>query len=292
MFLVRSLWESRGYDILYANWIGAGIVGAVLNMITSKPLVVSFRGDDGYLARDRRIWRFLTLWVCRWSAKIAPVSSEIANILIELGVSREKIILPRFGVDTRLFRPLKSKKNQENTVDCLFVGSLIPRKGLHDLIEAMADESLSHMGLIVVGEGFQRENLVKRSNELGIGERVQWKGALSPDQVAQIMRNSDLLCLPAFMEGRPNVVNEAMSSGIPVVAARIGGIPDMVEEGATALLFEPGDVAGLRKQLKTLADDPQLRRKMGKRAREFVLESGISWDNTAGEFDSIFRSIV
>ncbi len=62
-FFLVSLVQSRGADIVYANWLGAGIVGALVNLFTRKPLVVSFRGDDGYLARDRFTWRILTKWV-------------------------------------------------------------------------------------------------------------------------------------------------------------------------------------------------------------------------------------
>jgi glycosyltransferase involved in cell wall biosynthesis len=106
--------------------------------------------------------------------------------------------------------------------------------------------------------------------------------------VAEIMRSMDLLCLPSYMEGRPNVVNEAMASGLPVIATRIGGIPDMVREGETALLFDPGDVEGLRGCLRMLVNDPNLRKRMGRAGHEFVVQTGVSWDATAEEFDEIF----
>jgi len=82
MFLLVALRQSRGSDLVYANWLGAGIVGAAVNLLTRKPLVVSFRGDDGYLARDRLVWRILTKWVARRAAVVAPVSSELASILV------------------------------------------------------------------------------------------------------------------------------------------------------------------------------------------------------------------
>jgi glycosyltransferase involved in cell wall biosynthesis len=291
IFFLRSLLESRRADLLYANWLGAGIVGGLVNMINSTPLVVSFRGDDGYLARDRRVWRALTLWVCSRSDEVAPVSKEIADILMELGVDGQKIILPQFGVDTEMFRPRESFNKKQGPVNCLFVGSLIPRKGLHDLLEAMADDSLANMRLTVVGEGAERRNLEIQADRLGLRERVDFRGSLAPENVAELMRESDFFCLPAHMEGRPNVVNEALSSGIPVIATRIGGIPDMIQEGETGFLFEPGDFLQLREDLTTLVNDGRLRREMGLRARRFILESGVSWDNTASEFDRIFKRV-
>jgi glycosyltransferase involved in cell wall biosynthesis len=106
------------------------------------------------------------------------------------------------------------------------------------------------------------------------------------------MRSADVLCLPSSMEGRPNVVNEAMASALPVIATRIGGVPDMVEEGKTALLHEPGDVAGLRQCLVALARDPEATARMGRAGYEFLKKSGISWDVTAEDFDAVFRGLL
>lgn len=292
VFLFRALWESRGYDILYANWLGAGIVGAIINLLTSKPLVVSFRGDDGYLARDRRLWRTLTLWVCSRASIAAPVSDEIVNILKGLGVDENKLVLPCFGVDTEFFHPSENKPDNSDLTKIIFVGSLIPRKGLHDLIQALCDERLKNVKLMVVGEGADQGRLRRQADDLGISNNIQWMGMRKPEEVAELMRMSDVLCLPAYMEGRPNVVNEAMASGIPVITTRIGGIPDMVEEGDAALLFEPGNVGQLREHLITLVHEPERRRMMGMRAREFILESRLSWDDTATQFDQIFKKTL
>src|SRR5208337_2210139 len=79
-FFFVSVAQSRGADIVYANWLGAGIIGALVNLFTRKPLVVSFRGDDGYLARDRFIWRTLTKWVVGRASMVAPVSGELLAI--------------------------------------------------------------------------------------------------------------------------------------------------------------------------------------------------------------------
>ncbi len=94
------------------------------------------------------------------------------------------------------------------------------------------------------------------------------------------------------MEGRPNVVNEAMASALPVIATRIGGIPDMVEEGQTAFLHDPGNVEELREHIRTLVADRELRNKMGKAGHEFLIKSGVSWDSTAEEFDLLFSRLM
>ncbi|MCA1962014.1 MAG: glycosyltransferase [Desulfomonile sp.] len=292
IFLVHALRGARRADLIYANWLGAGIIGAVASLLTGKPLVVSFRGDDGYLARDRFVWRVFTKWVERRASVIAPVSGELVRILVELGVPETKCRLPRFGVDTETFHPPAEKKLRREHPTVLFVGSLIPRKGLHDLLEALACPDLARTTLVVVGDGYDRSRLVEMADRLGLSVRIEWKGTLAPGEVACEMRSADILCLPSSMEGRPNVVNEAMASGLPVIATRIGGIPDMVEEGKTALLHEPGDVQGLRQCLVALVHDPEARAQMGRAGHEFLKSSGISWDVTAEDFDAMFGSIL
>ncbi len=292
VFLLKALRGASGCDLIYGNWLGAGIIGAAVSMLTGKPLVVTFRGDDGYLARDRLLWRILTKWVCRRAGLTAPVSSEIGRILSSLGVPESKLRVPVFGVDTEVFHPPREQDGQGDRVQVLFVGSLIERKGIHDLIEALADESLSAVTLVIVGQGPLESQLRTRADELGLTQRISWHLSLPQTEVAQVMRESDILCLPSYMEGRPNVVNEAMASGLPVIVTRIGGIPDMVDEGESALLIEPGDVEQLRTHLIRLAHDPGLREQMGDAARRRIVDTGVSWDATAAELDEIFRSVI
>lgn len=291
-FLFTSLSEIRGMHAIYANWLGSGIIGAVANLLTGKPLVVSFRGDDGYLARDRFLWRVLTKWVINRSAAIAPVSRELGEIMLSLGAPRRKCHVPRFGIDTEMFRPSDTPLSDRETVRLLFVGSLIVRKGLHDLINILTDSAFKRVILTVVGDGVYGPELKLQVRKLGLESRVEWKGILPPAEVAVLMRKSDILCLPSYMEGRPNVVNEAMASGLPVISTRIGGIPDMVVEGETALLFNPGDLPALKQCLEKLVSNRELRQKMGKAGREFLMKSGVSWDSTAEEFDALFSKIV
>ncbi len=290
-FLCRTLSEVRGFDLIYANWLGAGIIGALANLFTGKPLIVSFRGDDGYLARDRPFWRRLTRFVTRRSALVAPVSRELRDIMLALGIPEDKCRVPRFGVDIEMFRPPFMPRPVNERMRLLFVGSLIARKGLHDLLDALSDPDLRNVHLIVVGDGPDATKLKALCQRLGLADRTEWKGILAPNEVARLMRDVDALCLPSYMEGRPNVVNEAMASGLPVISTRIGGIPDMVREGETALLVEPGDVIGLQECLSKLASEPQLRSRMGAAGHEFLIKSGVSWDSTAEEFDSFFLQI-
>lgn len=292
-FLLHAIRLGLRSNVLYANWLGAGIVGAVAGFFIRRPLVVSFRGDDGYLARDRPLWRRLTLWVCARAAVIAPVSAELRDILIELGVPAGKIRLPTFGVDTELFRPSgKEQTAPEGTFRILFVGSLIPRKRPEDLLRAISGSEFDETETIFVGDGFLKPDLEALAEQLGIVDRVTWKGTVPQPKVAELMRSADVLCLPSAMEGTPNSVKEAMAAGLPVIASRVGGVPQLVKHGETGLLHDIGDVDTLREHLSTLTKDRDRARAMGRAGRARVESSALSWESTAKDFDEIFSEVT
>lgn len=291
-FVLRSLSAARGADIIYANWLGAGLVGAVLKMLMGKPLVVSFRGDDGYLARDRFLWRILTKWVIRRADMVAPVSAELARIVRDLGAPPEKCHLPVFGVDTDMFHPSADPAEHPLELRLIFVGALVPKKGLQVLLEALAHPSFSQVRLTVVGDGYYAHELKSICRQMGLEGRTDWTGLVPHSEVASLMRVSHVLCLPSFTEGSPNVIKEAMATGIPVVASRVGGIPETVREGETALLFQPGDVEELRKCLLHFVTNPDMIEKMGMAGRELLIREQMSWDSTAAEFDMIFHRVL
>jgi glycosyltransferase involved in cell wall biosynthesis len=291
-FILRSLSSVRGFDVVYANWLGAGLVGAVLKLLTGKPLLVSFRGDDGYLARDRRLWRILTKWVMKKADMVAPVSAELMKIIRDLGTPAEKCHLPLFGVDTDMFHPCTRTAEGPQSPRLLFVGALVPKKGVQVLLEALAHPALSKLHLVVVGDGYYSEELHSICERMGLKDRTEWTGILPPADVARVMRTSHILCLPSYTEGSPNVIKEAMASGLPVVASRVGGIPDLVREGETALLFEPGSVEELRRCLLYFVTNPGMMEKMGSAGRELLMNRELSWDSTAAEFDVMFQGII
>jgi len=291
VFLYKVLRETRRTDILYANWLGAAIVGAAASAITRAPLVVSLRGDDGYLARERHVWKLLTKWVIKQAAHLAPVSRELLDILKKLGAPPAKCTLPRFGVDADLFYPRGNDPSGKNGINIVFVGSLVPKKGLQDLLMALSVPQLSEVQLTVVGGGTYADRLKALAKELGLFQRTKWMGVLSPPQVAQTLREAHVLCLPSYTEGSPNVVKEAMASGLPVVATGVGGIPDLVQDNVNGFLYDAGDVKALRNCIVSLVKSENMRNVFGKMSRKMIEGKCLTWDATAEDFDRIFQQI-
>jgi glycosyltransferase involved in cell wall biosynthesis len=132
----------------------------------------------------------------------------------------------------------------------LFVGHLVPVKALDVLLKAWALLQSDPAGpgtarLVLIGEGAERAALERLARELGIADRAAFLGPLPQPAVADWIVAADLLCLPSHAEGSPNVIVEALASGTPVVASRVGGIPDLVDDGTNGLLVAPGDPAAL-----------------------------------------------
>jgi glycosyltransferase involved in cell wall biosynthesis len=168
----------------------------------------------------------------------------------------------RCGVDTP---PLTTRQRLPAAEPALVaVGRLVPIKGHRLLLDAMrlaADSGLP-LRLRLVGSGPERTALALQAQRLGLGDRVEFLGPLAPSAVQQVLAVSDALVLSSLMEGVPVVLMEAMAAGVPVLATRVGGVPELIDEGQTGLLVPPGSAEALAAGIRTLlADRPGAERR-------------------------------
>jgi glycosyltransferase involved in cell wall biosynthesis len=156
----------------------------------------------------------------------------------------------------------------ESTV--LYVGRLRTRKAVAVLLEAMASVASRRpdVRLIVVGDGEQEAALRRRAGKPDLRGRVRFEGKLSRDAIFEWYRRAAVLCLPSTYEGFPVTVVEAMAAGLPVVATRVAGVPEAVEDGRTGVLVAPENAGPLAAALESLLEDIDLRRRMGVAARQ------------------------
>jgi glycosyltransferase involved in cell wall biosynthesis len=173
----------------------------------------------------------------------------------------------------------------------LFLGNLIRHKGLHRVVEALSQVDDPRWHLVVAGRGPEEGRSRARVRALGLDERVTFLGAVAAGEVEAVLAASDVLSLPSTMEGMPYVVIEAMASGVPVVAANVYGIPELIEDGRHGLLVEPTDGAALATALSRLIADPAERRRMGEAARrrfrdEFTLSRQVK------AVESVYRRLL
>lgn len=180
----------------------------------------------------------------------------------------DKLRVIRCAVDTAAFAPPPSRRHG-GPLRILCVSRLVLGKGLTLLFEAMAGLDVD-TELVLVGDGPERSRLERRAGELGV--RVRFAGAVGQDEIRRHYAEADVFCLPSFAEGVPVVLMEAMAMGLPVVATRISGIPELVDDGATGLLVPPARADELASALAELASDPGRREAMGAAARDAVVE--------------------
>lgn len=160
----------------------------------------------------------------------------------------------------------------EEETRLIFVGRFVPVKGLRLLIEALsrlADE-LPGLTLTLVGDGEDRA--VIEAAAAPLGDRVRFTGYLSQDAVARELKSADIAVLPSFAEGVPVFLMEALASGLPVIATRVAGVGELVEDGTSGRLVPPGDVDALTDAVRALATDPERRATMGAHGRARVVE--------------------
>jgi glycosyltransferase involved in cell wall biosynthesis len=179
-----------------------------------------------------------------------------------------KIAIVHCGVSPETYR----RETDDSGKRVAFVGRLDPVKGALLLIEAMAQVLKVHPDatLTLAGDGPARAGAEARAAELGIAGSVRFAGFMTQGQVAGLLANSDMLVLPSFAEGLPVVYMEALASRIPVVASRVAGVQELVEDGVTGFTVPPGDVPTLADRMIRLMNDPARARAMGEAGRKAV----------------------
>jgi colanic acid/amylovoran biosynthesis glycosyltransferase len=167
---------------------------------------------------------------------------------------------------------LPKEFGSRNGTRIICVGRLSPEKGQAGLLDAFASISAHspHAELVFVGDGPESADLHARSRSLGIADRVKFAGRLGEQDALEQIAASDILVLPSFMEGLPIVLIEAMAVGTSVIASRVAGIPELVEDGKSGLLFTPSKWDELAACIERLLGDPRLRETLARNAQASV----------------------
>ena len=154
-----------------------------------------------------------------------------------------------------------------------FLGRIVQRKGLFDLLEVIAE--LKSQGIDVhleIGGDGEVAYLKRTLQKLGLAQQVQYLGWIGTNEKESLFRRVDAYVLPSYAEGMPMSVLEAMAHGLPVVSTNVGGIPDLIDHDITGLLISPGDKVALHSAIKRLVLDPKLIIRLGEKAYERVME--------------------
>lgn len=242
-------------EVIHANVFSSADLAAYLSFRYKIPAVLT----EHATSYPRRLFGPLQALKIRFYnnrlARIMPVSEDLARHMQAYGIHTRMQVVPNV-IDTRQFHPPASEKRRAGaTARILVVARLDPVKGLDSFLAALA--RLSEHGIKftagLVGDGPERQNLQKLAKQLSLEDRVTFYGVKSRAEIAEMLRQVDLLALTSYWENQPVVLLEALASGLPVVAARVGGIPEFVKP-ELGVLIEPGNVESITDGLMAVLD--------------------------------------
>jgi glycosyltransferase involved in cell wall biosynthesis len=293
--------------ILHTHTAKAGAVGRMAALVAGNarpPIVVhTFHGHvlRGYFGPLRTFgFRLLERWLARSTTALIAVSPEVRDDLVALGVApREKFTVVRLGIE--LEQRVDDVNGRDETRRVLgigpdrftvgWIGRMTAVKRTGDVL--LAFKRLRDRGvdatLCLVGDGPERDQVERRAHELGIMRSTLFLGY--QEDVAPFYAAFDAMILPSGNEGTPVSAIEALAAGRPVVATRVGGVPDVVRDGEDGFLVDRGAVDELAGALARLAEDPALRKRMGEAGRERVLPR-YAVERLVDDVDRLYRALL
>ena len=283
-------------DVVHAHWWIPGGLAAAFAARRGRPLIVTLHGTDVALSRKLPGGRWLMGVVLRRAAAVTAVSSalaEAAAAALGAGAGRGAADI---ALTPMPLAPAGTAEAAPNGAGerrgAVFVGRLTAQKHVGDLIEALA--ILAGRGerlpLTVVGEGPERAALERRAAGAGLGGDVTFTGAVPPEAVAGQLAGKRLFVLPSVDEGLGLAVAEALVAGVPVVATRSGGIPDLMTEEDAGALVPPGDPAALAEAMARVARDD--RYLAGARRAGRALLERLSPEAVAANVEAIYGTVL
>lgn len=290
----------REYDVIHCHF-GPNGERAVRFRAASAlvgPIITSFHGYDvNVLPRTHGTTMYRSLFR---DGDLFTVGSEFMRWqLLSLGAPEAKILKHPMGVNLSVFRFREPRARKDGPVRLLTVARLVEAKGIECALRAIAEVRRKWPGLTytVVGDGPLRHDLEALVDQLALTGSVTFTGALPREQVVQRYQMADLFLLPSIrsaagdQEIQAVVLAEAQASGLPVVASRIGGIPESVRNGESGILAPAGDVDGLANAIGTLvAREPDWAR-MGHAGRRMV-EAQFDAEKLADELEQAYLNVI
>lgn len=275
--LMSGIWAAvrlagrHNLELFHSYWVVPGGTIAVLaGWLTRRPAVATAAGSDLNVAAYRPIVGCFVRFTLGRVQRLMATGNPLARRAIELGLPRERVhvLMGHSGVDLKRF----SEGERQGQAIILYVGNFSPPKRVDTVLRAMSSvvERTATARLWLVGDGELRPELESLAIEIGVAEQVEFLGTLPHDEIPVRMRQADVLVHCSDHEGLPVVIMEAMGCGLPVVAADVGGISDLVKEGETGYLLTPDDDAGFADRLVKLVSQPELAAQMGRNARVFA----------------------
>ena len=285
---VHAVRARRSFEpqVVHAHWwFPNGVVGIWVSGLAHVPLVTTLHGTDVRLARTVGVAKPLFGHVLRHSAAVTTVSHWLKEETEAMVPGVHPTVAP-MPVATDLFGPGSSRDGQR----LLFVGRLMPQKGVEHLLYALASMK-TKASLDIVGDGPSRSSLEQLAKQLEVAPRIRWHGQLSQSELPSFYQRAAAVVVPSIDEGLGLVAVEALLCETPVVAFDSGGLRDVIQHNKTGLLVKPGDRVALANALDDLLARDGRGSDLGRAGRIYAL-SAFAPESAARRYAGIYRQVL
>jgi glycosyltransferase involved in cell wall biosynthesis len=297
---IIKLINKNNYDLIHAHWLIpqgllAVLVSRMFNKKYPKILCTSHGGD--LFAFQSSLFLNVKKYILNHCDGVTVVSNYMRDICLQIINIDEKLHVCPMGVDlVSTFKLVEKTERDDKTI--LFVGRLVEKKGVFVLLDAIKIliQEYPDIGLLIVGDGPERDKLEERCEVLNITDSVKFKGALNQEQLPKIYSQATMAVIPSIIdssndqEGLGLVAIEAMGCGAAVIISALPAVRDIVEDGVNGILVQPGDAKDLAEAIRNLLVDKKTRDMIASRARQSVIEK-FDWQVTVKKYLTVIESI-
>lgn len=305
--LIRLVLKEK-IEIINAHWIlPNGFLASLASLLTGVPVVSTLPGSDVLMVKKNVLFRAVAIFTT-WKSKVVTSNSPqlLKDLRQETGVrfKSETII---YGVYPDKFKPDRSqtvvlkKKHSIPQKDVVIIGTgrLVEKKGFRYLVEAapLVVKKYPNTTFVIVGDGDQRQELEKLAQKLKVDKNFRFVGTVDYKNLVHYYNLGDIFALPSVRDESGNLDDqsvaavEAMACGLPIITTNFPGYAIVVKDGVNGFLTSEKDYKAISRALEKLVASSLLRKKMGQKSRELVLDH-FSWKVIGKEYDKLFRQIL
>lgn len=296
--LLRMTWFLRSFDIVHTHDLWSNLLGVPAARLAGIPAIVSSRRDLSHLEWYQGRRRVCLKWIQNLGGAVVTNAAPIRDVLLrEDGFDPRKVRVIHNGVDVAKFK-LARKDRIRLFPDAgdgklvVLVGNMHTDVKGHPWLIAAAPavlEQFPDTRFVLVGEGEQRSHFEKQVRDLGVLQSFLFLGRRS--DIPEILASCDIAVLPSRAEGLPNAVLEYMAAGLPVIASRVGGNAELVQDGVTGMLVPSEDSAALSAALLKLLSEPALAARLAQAGHEFTVRN-FSFERLVQDVDALYTELL
>uniref|UniRef100_A0A7C5UT94 Glycosyltransferase n=1 Tax=candidate division CPR3 bacterium TaxID=2268181 RepID=A0A7C5UT94_UNCC3 len=299
-FLLYKILVNNNFHILHLYGLKANLIGRILGKLAGiKVIVGGLRSLYPFNNAPKKLAFLLDKLTFSLSQGYISNSKSAVEFLVKNGYNREKFWVIHNGINIEEFSLSLNRESikqhyklplSKPVITC--VANLRSEKGHKDLILAL--NYLKKAGktfvALFIGEGEMEQDLINSVKSLNLDNDILFLGSRSTKEIANLLSVTDIFVLSSLREGLPTSIIEAMASGCPVVATRVGGVPELVVDGETGFLITPGDVKELTLKLMLLLNNSELRANMGMAGKSRAVTQ-FSLHKMVAEYESLYKNL-